>query len=241
MGEGGETEKQKNRFVLRIRGCPSQAGHQEGSSDLQRGHRDPSTRGMPTWLLGRPSLACLGQHQTQITVPPGQGQSPGLPPRAALPGTRQGRGLGQRDLNGSLTHPSPGGNPRREARLAQEVPGNPQPGHPAQDRRTQTLTVGDVPKTLGVQQVPQPGHLVLQLSDQFVVGVLIDDGVTADLLSPVRVPGQQRELWAVPVLAGPRVGGQSKGLGLGQSKESPHWKSLGPFPRDLQVGSPCPG
>lgn len=69
-------------------------------------------------------------------------------------------------------------------------------GSPARARHTQTLTVGDVPEALGVQQVPQPGHLVLQLSDQLVVGVLVDDGVAADLLGPVGIPGQQRDPWA---------------------------------------------
>lgn len=59
-----------------------------------------------------------------------------------------------------------------------------------------TLTVRDVTKTLGVQQVSKPGHLILQLSDQLVVGVFIDDGITTDLLGPVSVPGQPREVWA---------------------------------------------
>lgn len=72
----------------------------------------------------------------------------------------------------------------------------------------QALTVSDVAKTLGIQQVPQPGHLILQLTDQLVIGVLIDDSIAADLLGPVSIPGWQRGLWAVlrtgPHLAGPK-------------------------------------
>lgn len=51
-----------------------------------------------------------------------------------------------------------------------------------------TLTLSDVTQTLGVQQVPQPGDLVLEFADEFVVGVFIDDSVTADLLGPVSIP-----------------------------------------------------
>lgn len=91
VGEGGETEKQKKRFVSRVRGCPSQVGHQAGSSGLQRGHRDPRTRGMPTWLLGRPSLACLGQHQTQ-TMWSSQAKASTQASHAGQPCQEQGRG-----------------------------------------------------------------------------------------------------------------------------------------------------
>lgn len=85
----------------------------------------------------------------------------------------------------------PGPRTRRAARAAGPAPA-PQPRCPGQDGRARTLTVGDVTEPLGVQQVPQPRHLILQLADQLVVGVLVDDGVTADLLGPVRVPGRQR-------------------------------------------------
>lgn len=72
-------------------------------------------------------------------------------------------------------------------------------------------TVNDVPKALGVEQVPQPRHLVLQLADQFVVGVLVDDSVAADLLGTVSIPGegqgleQQREQGKIPAAGQARV------------------------------------
>ena len=42
---------------------------------------------------------------------------------------------------------------------------------------------------LGHQQFPQPGHLLLQLPDQPGIRVLIDDGIAANLLGAVGVPG----------------------------------------------------
>lgn len=58
----------------------------------------------------------------------------------------------------------------------------------AQDPGLWALTLSDVTQTLGVQQVPQPGDLVLEFTDEFVVGVFIDDSVTANLLGPVSIP-----------------------------------------------------
>lgn len=52
------------------------------------------------------------------------------------------------------------------------------------------LTLRDVAQALGVEQVAQAGHLVLEFTDELVIGVLVDDGVAADLLGPVGVPGR---------------------------------------------------
>lgn len=61
------------------------------------------------------------------------------------------------------------------------------------------LTVNNVPKALGIEEVTQARHLVLQLSDELVVGVLIDDSIAADLLGTVSVPGEgqspEQQLW----------------------------------------------
>lgn len=59
-------------------------------------------------------------------------------------------------------------------------------------------TVNDVPKALGIEQVPQTCHLILELADQFVVGVLVDDGIAADLLGTVSVPGEGQGLEQQP-------------------------------------------
>lgn len=48
-------------------------------------------------------------------------------------------------------------------------------------------------QTLGEQKVPEPIHLGLQLPDQLGVGIFVDDGVAADLLGPVGVPGSIAE------------------------------------------------
>lgn len=61
----------------------------------------------------------------------------------------------------------------------------------AQRRPGAVPTVNDVPETLGVEKVTQTGHLVLQLPDELVVGVLVDDGVAADLLGAVGIPGER--------------------------------------------------
>lgn len=50
------------------------------------------------------------------------------------------------------------------------------------------LTFNDVAQALSVEQVLQPGHFLLQLSHQSVVGVLVDDSIAADLLRTVSVP-----------------------------------------------------
>lgn len=54
------------------------------------------------------------------------------------------------------------------------------------------LTFDDVTQALRVQEVLQTGHLLLQLTHQTVVGVLVDDGVAADLLGAVCVPACAR-------------------------------------------------
>lgn len=57
-------------------------------------------------------------------------------------------------------------------------------------RAAMVPTVNDVPEALGIEKVTQPCHLVLQLPDEFVVGVLVDDSIAADLLGTVSVPGE---------------------------------------------------
>jgi len=49
-------------------------------------------------------------------------------------------------------------------------------------------------QALGEQQAPQPLHLPLQLPDQFGVWIFVDDGVAADLLCTVSVPGTTSDL-----------------------------------------------
>lgn len=119
----------------------------------------------------------------------------------------QGSGTGTEGPRWQPDPPQPWWWSQREASPPREAP---HPGRPAQDRLTQVLTVGDVPETLGVQQVPQPGHLVLQLADQLVVGVLVDDRVAADLLGPVGIPGQQKERRAVRMLRRPEGWGSQR-------------------------------
>jgi len=72
-------------------------------------------------------------------------------------------------------------------------------------------TVNDVPEALGIEKVAQTCHLVLQLPDELVVGVLVDDSIAADLLGTVGVPreGQSPEQCsggANPQLLGKREG-----------------------------------
>ncbi|TNN64298.1 hypothetical protein EYF80_025549 [Liparis tanakae] len=50
------------------------------------------------------------------------------------------------------------------------------------------------PSALGEQEAPQPLHLPLQLPDQFGVWIFVDDGVAADLLCTVSVPGTTSDL-----------------------------------------------
>ena len=51
-----------------------------------------------------------------------------------------------------------------------------------------TSVVQQLLQALGEQQVSQPFHFVLQLSDQFGVRIFVDDGVAADLFGAVGVP-----------------------------------------------------
>lgn len=51
-----------------------------------------------------------------------------------------------------------------------------------------TLTLDDVSQALGVQQVFEASHLLLQLTHQAVVGVLVDHSIAADLFGAVGVP-----------------------------------------------------
>lgn len=52
-----------------------------------------------------------------------------------------------------------------------------------------TLTLYDVSQALGVQQILETSHLLLQLTHQSVVGVLVDHSVAADLFGTISVPG----------------------------------------------------
>lgn len=61
------------------------------------------------------------------------------------------------------------------------------PGATAREHQV-TPTVNDVSKALGVEKVTQACHLILQLPDELVVGVLINDSIAADLLCTVSVP-----------------------------------------------------
>lgn len=56
-------------------------------------------------------------------------------------------------------------------------------------------TINDVPEALGIEKVTQACNLILQLPDKLVVGVLINDGIAADLLCTVSIPreGQSSE------------------------------------------------
>lgn len=76
-------------------------------------------------------------------------------------------------------------------------------------------TVNDVPEPLGIEKVTQAGHLVLQLPDKLVVGVLVDDSIAADLLGAVGISGERQ---------GPEKGGSARGPVAGHcpSCGSPH-------------------
>lgn len=59
-----EEERQRNRRTgLSPVGLSWASGRRPGSSAGTQGPRQHG--GMPTWLLGRPPGACLGQHHTQ--------------------------------------------------------------------------------------------------------------------------------------------------------------------------------
>lgn len=49
------------------------------------------------------------------------------------------------------------------------------------------LTVQDVAKALGTEQLLQTSHFFLQVTHQLVVGILIDDSIAFDVLSSVSV------------------------------------------------------
>lgn len=51
-----------------------------------------------------------------------------------------------------------------------------------------TLTLDDVSQTLRVQQVFKASHFLFELTHQPVVGVLVDDGVAADLFGTISIP-----------------------------------------------------
>lgn len=67
-------------------------------------------------------------------------------------------------------------------------------------------TVNDVPEPLGIEKVTQAGHLVLQLPDQLVVGVLVDDSIAADLLGAVGISGERQGPEKDGSDRGPRAG-----------------------------------
>ena len=180
----GETETEDQ--VCLQRACPRPGLRQGGGPRRARGRPGASCPcGFQESRCWPARASCKPEHAAR-QVPPGPGPWP--PPRghsalepAAEPGPR-------------ATRAAIGG------WWAQEGAGAAAP-LPCGDRRAQTLTVGDVAQTLGVEQVPQPRHLVLQLSDQLVVGVLVDDSVAADLLGPVGVPGRQGALGAARLAA----------------------------------------
>lgn len=174
--------------------------------------------------------ACLGQRQSHtMQSTQAEAGNPSLPPEVARPGTWS---------RARVRAARPWGGPTRAPRSC--LPRT-------RDRRAQTLTVGDVPETLGVQQVPQPGHLVLELTDQLVVGVLVDDGVTADLLGPVGVPGGQGIVGCARARQAQRGPGQSRGGEGGPWRaaqwgdRSPHLESGGQRPETYRwVSQGCP-
>lgn len=184
-GQAWERQKQKTRFASRGRVL----GQASGRAVVLGGRGGGPAP--PAHAASRKAVAGLLRPAANPNTPPArslQDQDPGPPPRghsalepAAEPGPR-------------ATRAAVGG------WWAQEGAGAAAP-LPCGDRRAQTLTVGDVAQTLGVEQVPQPRHLVLQLSDQLVVGVLVDDSVAADLLGPVGVPGRQGALGAARLAA----------------------------------------
>lgn len=115
VDEGGETEKQKNRFVS----AGSQARHQAGGCGLQR---DTGTTTTPA--PGDSQRGSRGKHlwPAWASTKPKPCSAPRTPPSHPgwlCPGTKQGLRLWWQP-----DPPHPGGGPRREARLAQEFPGD---------------------------------------------------------------------------------------------------------------------
>lgn len=209
----GREERQRNRRTglspEGLRPAHRRPGTRLGGRGLWR---TPGDRGLPSnpgtlmWLPGKLSTACLGQHQTQTMLSTPAKAKTAASPQGGLPRDSElGWDSGPHAMRAAGLAPASQrvAVSRREATPA--CP--PRPGQAAR-----TLTVSDVPETLGIQQVPQPGHLVLQFTDQLVVRVLVDDGVTADLFGPVGIPGRPRELWAVPAAGRPK-GAQSSAQG----------------------------
>ena len=64
---------------------------------------------------------------------------------------------------------------------------------PRDDSNKRFLTINDVTQALGEEEIFQTRHLLLQLADQSVVGILVDDGVAANLFGAVCVPVCVRE------------------------------------------------
>lgn len=163
MGEGGETEKQKNRFVSRgpeahLSQARHQAGRRGSSADTQ-GPRPPQHPQYTNVASRETICGLLGPApDPNHAVHPGRGQNHSLPPEVACPGTQSWAGIQVHAMRAAGLAPASQrvAVPRQEATSACL----PCPGQAAQ-----TLTVGDVPETLGIQQVPQPRHLVLQLTD----------------------------------------------------------------------------
>lgn len=56
-----------------------------------------------------------------------------------------------------------------------------------------TRVVQQLLQTLREQEVPEPFHLSLQLSDQFGVWIFVDHCVTADLFGTVSIPAATPE------------------------------------------------
>lgn len=49
------------------------------------------------------------------------------------------------------------------------------------------LTVQNVSKSLGTKQLLEARHFILEVTHQLVVGILVDDGITFDILSSVGI------------------------------------------------------
>jgi hypothetical protein len=138
---------------------------------------------------------------------------PGLPPRGILP-----RSWRRNEAQATSALPDKCGysqqdisrrQPQERGREAPKIPESVAPA-PTQGRLAQTLTVSDIAKTLGIQQVSQPGHLILQFSNQLVVGVFIDDGIAADLFGPICISGQQKKMQGLRDRSTPKAQGCSE-------------------------------
>lgn len=56
-----------------------------------------------------------------------------------------------------------------------------------------TLTLYDVSQALGIQQVFEASHLLLQLTHQTVVGIFIDHSVAANLFGAIGIPESRED------------------------------------------------